>query len=372
MPHERSLPPARPASTARALLHASAFTVVFLAASVLVGRALRQIPGATGDPTRRAVMLDRAFDRVRDEVDLVFLGSSRFYRGVNPRIFDKRVRNRGGEELAGLRSFNLSLNGMGMVESIERVRELLESNPARLRWIVLELTDLDPVYLERNRMGPRMVAWHSARATIDALRVVWSTDRSLRSKFEESLAHLAEFGTRMSGRGAGPRAVLRLAGIESPFIDAPNFNGYETREQQLAWGKAWKTAAGAGATRGAGDPDEEEAERHRREVEERRASAPKDLPPAHAAVLGELVELCRTRGVEPIFVLAPVSGPNRLARIAQRAGVLPTLFAYNVPREHPELFQRALFRDESHYNDDGARVFSRALADDFLAWLGER
>ena len=55
-----------------------------------------------------------------------------------------------------------------------------------------------------------------------------------------------------------------------------------------------------------------------------------------------------------------------------RNGHLPNLLAFDSPSRHPALFAADRRRDPIHLNEDGAREWSRQLAEGLAAWLDER
>jgi len=71
----------------------------------------------------------------KDDFDILFVGSSRVFHGLSPRIFDQVAAGNGYH----WRSFNLGMDEMGMAQSIDVIREVMASHPARLKYVVFEL-----------------------------------------------------------------------------------------------------------------------------------------------------------------------------------------------------------------------------------------
>ena len=63
------------------------------------------------------------------DFDTVFIGSSRIYHGVSPKVFDATT----GAAGRGTHSFNLAVNDMLPPESLRMLGTLLEMRPPRLR-----------------------------------------------------------------------------------------------------------------------------------------------------------------------------------------------------------------------------------------------
>ena len=71
----------------------------------------------------------------KDNFDIIFVGSSRVFHGLSPRIFDQETRASG----QNWRSFNLGMDKMGMAQSVAIIRELVATSPRRLKYVFFEL-----------------------------------------------------------------------------------------------------------------------------------------------------------------------------------------------------------------------------------------
>ena len=71
----------------------------------------------------------------KDNFDIVFVGSSRVFHGLSPRIFDQAARANGQR----WRSFNLGMDKMGMAQSMAIIRELVATGPRHLKYVFFEL-----------------------------------------------------------------------------------------------------------------------------------------------------------------------------------------------------------------------------------------
>ena len=71
----------------------------------------------------------------KDNFDIVFVGSSRVFHGLSPRIFDQVARANGQR----WRSFNLGMDKMGMAQSMAIIRELVATGPRHLKYVFFEL-----------------------------------------------------------------------------------------------------------------------------------------------------------------------------------------------------------------------------------------
>ena len=113
-----------------------------------------------------------AFLDNKDDYNILFFGSSTFYRGIIPERFDAELASRGLDS----RSLNLSLPGMRTHEMNEFLRRMLETRPEGLEWVVVELSEwLQPPWRSRsgaferprrNLFTQREIAWHDFSETV--------------------------------------------------------------------------------------------------------------------------------------------------------------------------------------------------------------
>ncbi len=93
--------------------------------------------------------------------DTVFLGTSHFYRGVDPSVFDDAMAAAGEPT----RSFNLSVPGLRATELKLQLERLLGTEGARsLRWIFLDVAPLGWEISPQNLTKDRVLDWHRPEA----------------------------------------------------------------------------------------------------------------------------------------------------------------------------------------------------------------
>src|SRR5204863_1083898 len=102
----------------------------------------------------------RFFSEHKDEFDTVVVGTSRLYYSVSPEIFDKVTRENG----LSTRTFNFGIDGMHPPENFFVLEQILKTNPRNLKWVLLELGDIQTKW--DNILGTqREVYWHDWRRT---------------------------------------------------------------------------------------------------------------------------------------------------------------------------------------------------------------
>jgi len=358
-----------PRASVPALLAAGAvFAVCWAATCLLLDRvygARTELPLGESSVLRAGLLspLKDAYWRAHaGEIDLLFLGSSRVYRQIDATLFDQTLAERG----VAVSSFNYGVPGMLLPETLSTVDRILARRPERLRWLVLELQDVDPELHEENFLSRRQIDWHTPRVTAEMLRVVLHSERSPEEKADAASLHLVHFLYRFANLDRGLPALATALGyrrVDVPAVFA--MDGFVPLEREAR-----------------ADPELEE--RHELflrteapEVPERRRglAAALDRPgredPVAVGIVRALAERVRAAGIEPLFVIVPPCWePLTGYRLAAERGEIPNLLSYNDPREHPAYYEVENLYGLAHLNQRGAELFTRRLALDVASALG--
>jgi hypothetical protein len=315
----------------------------------------------------------RFFETHREAYDTLFFGSSRVLRGVVPEVFDAEMARRGRPG----RSFNFGIDGMEGHETVALVRRVLakgRGRPSLLRRVVVELPTAGGLGAEiqpENRFKARMVFWHDPEEARAAARGAlgkgvggWgaAADHAL-----HGLAHATaagggrtllrqvreRFGTVPGslGRPLDPAELARSGGFE-PFSQAsygtPSTHPVRRRflRRIPEYRRAVAALAGTGAA--AGRPAANESQGEIAALEH---------------LVSRLTAAVRRAGAEPVFLVTPTVRPAPELRALVAAGGTPTLVAFDDPASYPELFAVQNRFDADHLTTDGARRFSRLLAE---------
>jgi len=345
---------------AGALLSAAVFCLVLGLACCGLRRGFEALPDLVLEEPGPPALKLQHLRAHGDEIELLFLGSSRVFRQLNPTVFDAQLAERG----LRLRSYNLGLPGMRFYEQLYLIDRLLAERPPALRWLLIELGDPDPGLEDANLLTRRSIEWHSTAITWLVLRNTWASDRALVAKLEATWSHLQGAWLRGSNAGLGVPALVSL--IEpAPVQEDESPAGFLPLEF---------------------DPNRTTAQ-HRREFLTALAAEPRLLeqrvreirqpavPPAPGALLaGEmraLVARLEHAGIEPLFFLSPpAERSNADWRALRAAGVLPNLFALDDPEQNPDFYLDPSIRfDLNHMDRTGGNRMTRLLAQEVAEHL---
>ncbi len=326
-----------PSLLLRALRNTSLFLAACAAGCAIIGRVapFQEVPGIYPKWTH--------FHAQRDEFDVLFLGSSRFFHQIIPAQFDAAL----GAAGMRVRSFNFGYDGMWPPESYYLLRQILALRPARLKWVVIDLMEINTELDDRNNSTLRMAYWHDLRHTALAFRDILASRFPWHRKAEFLSAH-GHFGVQQAlNLGRGAEVLGRLLAPKPP------------RKKEYVWEGL------AGFEPG---PESRWDEAKRGEFVTAVERLRKNLPPCPVRpvfrrALSELIADVRRAGAEPIFVIAPtINDRENFSEIPGGAAV----FAFNSPREYPELFDPDRHYDAWHLNPKGAVDFTALLARKFI------
>lgn len=323
--------------------------VSFWATAVLVRAVQSPYRGVT-----RGARLE-AFLAQKDEIDALFVGSSRIQRGVSPVVIDRRL----GSPDRPFRSFNLGIPGMRSFEGDWLIRRILESKPERLRFLIVEAPRFDPEPWSVVQSTERYVDWHDATSTKMVLRALWRSDMSLSAKLWESGERLYFFVLRASNYatssrfGSGPTPVWdeivggwsRQQGFRA--LDK-NIQGVRRRRRRFLRTTGQFERSVAALTRSAEDGE---------------LAKPDWARTYDVDSLIEQIERIEAAGIVPVYLATPqlTRGPDFEA--LRDEGVVDHFVDLRDPREHPEFFALEYRFDREHMNADGAQLLSEAIAE---------
>ncbi len=299
----------------------------------------------------------------KDEIDAIYVGSSRMIRAIDPRVIDAELAANG----LPWNTFNFGADGMFGFESDFVLRELLALEPARLKTIFFEAATWYPGFDEPGSTNPeslRATFWHSPQATCHVLESIRRLDAPLATKLELYRIHLVAFAKKMSNFGQGPRVLAKALGTDAAKIgeDVPvdlvaQTRGYQPLElltdKVHTEGREYFLAALEGYQKLIAKIPAENA----------RGTS---LETYNLPALVDQYEDTAAHGVELVQVVMPARVGSPLFDTLKEAGHVPVLLHFNRPDVYPELFEVEHHYDMGHLNRAGAAIFSRLLARAYL------
>jgi hypothetical protein len=303
----------------------------------------------------------RNFRAQRNKIDVLFVGSSRVFHGISPKVFDRALR----EEGRPWRSFNAGMDGMNPAEELALIRRLLAFHPRKLKYIFFEFQS-DPAAgtpVRDSDVRERDVYWRDWPALLAGLRkfaigLSSPLPSSLGGRF--SLGRLAYFGPLLS-------ADVRLWFRNFAHVG----EGFEIFDHLLGRGSAARDPV-VGLKDGFFPMDTrmspEILSKYRASFAEMDKYRRERLPePVMQDQLKRFAREMARRHITVVFLLPPAVIGNLGDEVNAPPGSL--LLAYDDEHRYPDFYAEENRQDRQHLNGRGARLFSRRLALDFVAAL---
>lgn len=294
-----------------------------------------------------------AFEAQRDTFSLVFMGTSRFKRGVTPRVFDEALREEGLE----IRSFNLAVESMTAQEYLYCLDRLDRLAPEQLRWVVIE-PSLHGTPVPSQWLTARVRSYSRPDWSWPVLRAKWKSNRPFTRRLGAVASIAAATALHLGNLGVLSdvlRPDVALSGVEpTPFVTggpSEHADAHEIQEHR-AIAAVWSAWAEA--------PPSTEARAVTKE---------------EAALQSLLYRRISELGATPLTVSPPSArSAAALLYASQDAArqALPEGFhaTYTFGRGGEDFYTRvAWWRDPAHLNLTGAEVLSRQLARDCSPFL---
>jgi hypothetical protein len=290
------------------------------------------------------------FAKHKDEFDTLFLGSSRIYYGIAPEIFDKTTAESG----VRTRTFNLGVNGMFPPETFYVLEQALKTKPRNLKWVVIEIEEIQNKWKEQEIGAQRILYWHDWPRT--ALTLKKTLDPRGDATWDRKIARLwlarRQLATNLTlfakqfvniGRGA---ALASSWGEDHAYQEqselGPKRDGYRP---------------------GGGAMSAERATKFQKMLAQEISEArPKIIAPATEQALRDSAVRIRELRANPIFVITPIILQSPVSFRESPPG---PLLAFNDSREYPALFDPKVRIDDAHLTPEGAEEFTRLLAREF-------
>ena len=287
------------------------------------------------------------FSEHKDEFNLLFLGSSRVFHHFLPKQFDEQVRQQTGEQV---NSFNFGYDAMWPPESFYTLRQILALRPPNLRWVLIDLVQINPKIDAENMGTLRVEYWHDWHHTVMAWMALPGERLPFWKKADIALVHTQNLLKRWTNSGRSAEwleAILRPPNKKRPKEPKwKDSNGFEVGLDRVMVG--------------------EELEKYEKMVATFRKAPRAELSQQMQEAVKQIASEVRAAGAEPIFVQAPTQ--DRRENVTELPGGVE-LFTFVDPDKYPGLYEAASRYDAWHLNEQGARVFTRHLADGFSAKL---
>ena len=336
-----------------AMRNAAIFLMAFAAFEAVLDRVAPPFQGATKVAKKFAY-----FAAHKDEYDVVFVGSSRVMNQISPHEFDAQMAAAGRP----CRSFNLGFAGMFLPECtflIDRVRAL---HPARLRTMVIEMSNPAPRHDAAHPLTERDIYWHRAGPTLLACAAVWTDPDFQAAPWQRSMQvflQTAIFARCAVHLGCGPQLLnnlRKLTPAPDQEIVGPGADGFFPLRHTLGGGQSHAAKTGGTAADRLAFQNKVERLRLEHPAGAGEAAAIPRSPMGRRAwsvlraLLARQFGALGRDGIRPLAFIGPGTTREQGFLDLRADGTLPTLLAFNDPDAHPDLYALDV-RGIDHRND---------------------
>ena len=292
------------------------------------------------------------FTQHKDEFDTLFVGTSHFYYTISPQIFDQTTRSGGLET----HSFNFGVNGMHPPENFYILEQILKTKPQKLKWVFLEMAEIERKTKEDLLGTQRILYWHdwprtslTLRKTLDPrdnlkwydnISRIWTSRRVL-------ALHLGLFLKRFTNGGRA-----------ADLLPASQDDREATAKLELGpAGDGYRTAGSAMS------PERAITFQNALALELSTAG-PRTVDRYTEMAFRDAAAKLRQAGALPVFVATPVIFQSSLQfRSSPPPG---PILAFNDAKTYPAFFDPSVRIDDDHLTREGAEAFTRLLAREFV------
>ena len=339
--------------------------LVFLGAFAASTHALDAGLPTGGDLSRGEVKLARYCDEAA-RWDVVFLGSSRTFRGFDPALFDAECERLGHPTT----SFNLGVHGafgLDIVHNLERLVAHHARTGAGPRWVLIDPEGVLDARDTQNLLTPSVSAWHDLATTRFAVDYVRSLELEPGPQRELVRAHWTSWAWQLFNIARGAPLAAGWLGVR--LEDPERFLG-QARDGYLPLDLGGVQARASNEEL-RNSPGRLQALARSLERQQRRP--PRGQPEPFARELYQrILARCEELGAIPVFVLQPGTHYQSDLVKAHARGLVPHLLRFDRVAEYPEFFDLDHRWDYSHLSRAGAEHFTRLLAAEFTSLAAGR
>ena len=299
------------------------------------------------------------FRRHKNEIDVLWLGTSHVARDIDNAAIQARLAERGVE----LEMFNFGLPGMGAYEQDYFLHRILALRSERLKYIFIEggpiAMGVHPRHIFRNPNDNdthRSVLWHNGRETGLVLEQIPLLPLPWVDQFDHGFEHLRLFARNVASYGLGTEIKRGLKGvrIDLPWlVEAKGHRSWEsTHPDQVERSKDFTAEyerLGPDGVIELIEPDE--LARHT------------DLSGLNLDFYRAQYAAAAAHGVTLVYVTMPSSMVCSERPLLAREGVIEEFWHLNQPELYPEFFRVANRWDEEHLNASGIALMTEVLVE---------
>ncbi len=344
----------------KTFIHIGIITAVLLLLSAIVRFFM---PFYWGDSTQTVKY--EYYKKHAEQYNAVYLGGSLEYRHIDPSILDSVARKNGIE----LHSFNLGVDGHGIIQEMNDLDGLLSIRNPNLKYIFLSISS-EPYFFKSNLHTPKWVSWHTAKSTYNAVSIIPTLKNDpvwFRTKF--CGFWVSSWIENMFNIGTLPDMLkyrFDHSYLDSNYIgkNKDGFYPYDYEENHLFMEYKWEDTLLLQSRKRfeSGDPYSDTLNRQvltsfTNFTGKEKANAPM------VKICLDAYNKCKKRGIQVFFILPPKARTN-YSLLLPVFNAMPegTKIELADIRKYPKFYTIEYGYNFHHLNYKGAKLFSHEMA----------
>jgi hypothetical protein len=309
-----------------------------------------------------------------EEYNAVYLGGSLEYRHIDPNIIDSIAQKNG----ISLHSFNLGVDGHGIVQEMNDLDGLLKIHNPNLKYIFLSISS-EAYFFKSNLHTPKWVSWHTAQTAYNGVSVIATLKDPLWYRTKFSAFWISSWIENMFNVGTLPD-MLKYE-FDKTYLDTnyigknkDGFYPYDYEENHLFMEYKWEDTLLLQSRKQFenGDPYSDTLDSHILQDFTNYTGKEKPNAPMTKMCL-DAYNKCKKRGIQVFFVLPPKARTN-YSLLLPVFNAMPEGSKIELAdiRKYPKFYTIEYGYNFHHLNNKGAVIFSQEMAKQLVPLLKEQ
>ncbi len=346
------------------MLKKTVIRIILIAVTLLLLSSLVRyfMPFYWGDSTQTVKY--EYYKKHAENYNAVYLGGSLEYRHIDPSVIDSVAKVNGID----LRSFNLGIDGHGIIQQMSDLDGLLKIRNNNLKYIFLSISS-EPYFFKSNLHTPKWVSWHTANSTSRALSIIPSLDDPLKFRSKFGAFYISSWIENLFNIGTVPdmlKYYFDNTYLDSSYIgkDKNGFYPYDYEENHLFMEYKWEDTLLL-QSRKQFESGNSYSDTLNNQVLASFSNY-KDTDSPNAAMVKlcmEAYQKCKKRGIHVFFILPPKARTN-YSLLLPVFNAMPdgTKIELADIRKYPKFYTIEYGYNFHHLNYKGAKLFSQEMA----------
>lgn len=308
------------------------------------------------------------FDQNAADYNTLFLGSSRFYRQIDPAVFDASV-----DTSLQIKSFNYGLHSLFAPLVYDVYEQVLKNEKTQVKFAFLELMNVPQIALV-NLRSERTIFWYTWEYYCFAVKAIWHSKRNLVRKIYGIASHTFCYFENLLNFKMLSNIVLLNEKKHNQTMDTETLgkalNGFYSYDEELNTRNKQNfdyVGMKSGYDNFLRDTATVTDYQNYSEVMFARKIDTMPYNATHLKKLHELIAFSESLGVHLIFLLPPRLVIEDFAELLPLYAKLPSTNKIEVSnsKRFPHLYLAKYSFDFGHLNEEGAKLFSEDIAKEF-------